>query len=178
MFSHRGTYSDDSAVKLEALGLAEEDGTVLLVGLGCLESGLVLVGVELVALGTGVESLETVLLEGVHEDGLGHLEARVEVCEVLVAAIELLLGYNGKGAIEVVNAVEQVSGETLESEIFGCANLALGLFLQVAVLGDLALPLVLQSIVSVLLSFLSSVSACAQRTVTSATSFFLASSSF
>lgn len=50
------------------------------------------VGVELIALGAGVESLETVLLECVHEDGLGHLEAGVEVQEVLVAAVKLLLG--------------------------------------------------------------------------------------
>lgn len=79
MLSHRCTYSDDSAVKLEALGLAEEDGTVLLVGLRCLECGLVLVGVELVTLSARIESLETVLLEGVQEDSLGHLETRVEV---------------------------------------------------------------------------------------------------
>jgi hypothetical protein len=140
---HGCTHSDDSAVELEALGLTEEDGAVLLVGLGCLESGLVHVGIELVTLGAGIESLEAVLLECVHKNGLGHPEARVEVREVLVAAVKLLLGYNRKGTVKVVNAVQQVSGETLEGKVLGCANLTLGLLLQVAVLGDLTLPLVL-----------------------------------
>jgi hypothetical protein len=140
---HRFTHSNDSAVKLETLGLAEEDGAILLVGLGCLESGLVHVGVELVTLGAGIESLEAVLLECVHEDGLGHLKSRVEVQEILVAAVKLLLGHHRKGTIEVVNAVQQVSGEALEGKVLGCANLTLGLLLQVAVLGDLTLPLVL-----------------------------------
>jgi hypothetical protein len=102
---HGFTHSNDSTIELEALGLAEEDGAVLLVGLGCLESGFMHVGVELVALGAGVESLEAVLLECVHEDGLGHLETRVEVQEVLVAAIKLLLGHYRKGTVEVVDAV-------------------------------------------------------------------------
>jgi hypothetical protein len=137
------THSDNSAVKLEAFGLAEEDGAVLLVGLGCLESGFVHVGVELVALGAGVESFEAVLLECVHEDGLGHLETRVEVQEVLVAAIKLLLGHHRESTVEVVDAVQQVSGEALKGKVFGCANLTLSLLLQVAVLGDLTLPLVL-----------------------------------
>lgn len=101
------------------------------------------VGIELVALSAGVESLEAVLLECVHEDGLGHLETRVKVQKVLVAAVKLLLGHDRKGTVKVVNAVEQVSGEALEGKVLGCADLALGLLLQVAVFGDLTLPLVL-----------------------------------
>jgi hypothetical protein len=157
------THSDDSAVELEALGLTEEDSTVLLVGLGCLESGLVHVGVELVTLSAWVESLEAVLLKCVHEDSLGHLETRVKVQKVLVATVELLLGHNRKGTIEVVNAVEQVSGEALEGKVLGRANLTLGLLLQVAVLGDLTLPFVLQLIVSALLFCFSIVSVCANE---------------
>jgi len=84
-----------------------------------------------------------VLLECVHEDGLGHLETRVKVQKVLVAAVKLLLGHDRKGTVEVVNAVEQVSGEALEGKVLGCADLALGLLLQVAVFGNLTLPLVL-----------------------------------
>lgn len=148
LFLNACTHSDDSAVQGEALGLTEEDGAIRLVGLGSLESGIVHVGVELVALSAGVKSLQTVLLECVHKDRLGHLETRVEVQEVLVAAVELLLGHDREGTVEIVDAVEQVSGEALESKVLGCANLALGLLLQVAVLCDLALPLVLYPIVS------------------------------
>ena len=121
------------------------------------------VGVELVALSAGIESLEAVLLECVHENGLGHLETLVKVRKVLVAAVKLLLGHNREGTVEVVNAVEQISGETLEGKVFGCADLTLGLLLQVAVLGDLTLPLVLQLIVSALLFFRSCVYVCANE---------------
>ena len=92
IFLNACTHSDDSAVQGEALGLAEEDGAVGLVGLRSLESCIVHVGIELIALGAGVESLEAVLLESVHENGLGHLETGVEVQEVLVATVKLLLG--------------------------------------------------------------------------------------
>lgn len=101
------------------------------------------IGVELVAFSAGVESLEAVLLKCVHQDGLGHLETRVEIRKVLVAAVKLLLGHYREGTVEVVDAVKQVPGETLEGKVLGCANLTLGLLLQVAVLGDLTLPLVL-----------------------------------
>ena len=121
------------------------------------------VGVELVTLGAGIESLESVLLKCVHEDRLGHLETRVKVRKVLVATVQLLLGHDRKGAVEVVNAVEQISREALEGKVLGCANLTLGLLLQVAVFGDLALPLVLQLIVSALLFYCSIVSLCANE---------------
>jgi hypothetical protein len=139
----RSTHSDHSAVEGEPLGLTEEDGTVCLVGLGCLESGLVLVGVELLALSARVESLESVLLECLHENRLGHLEARVQVQEVLVTAIKLLRRHDGQCAVEIVNAVEEVFGKSLQRKVLGCLNFAFCLLLQVAVLCNLALPLVL-----------------------------------
>lgn len=81
------TYSNHSLVEGEALGLDEEDGAVILVGLGCLEGCLVLVRVELLAI--GVKPLKTVLLQCLHEDRLGHLETRVEVGKILVASVKL-----------------------------------------------------------------------------------------
>lgn len=101
------------------------------------------VGVELVALLAGVESLETVLLQGSHENRLGHPESVVERLQLYVAAIELLLGNNGKSTIEVIDAVEQVFGESLQGKVLCCLHLSLGLLLEIAVLGDGALPLVL-----------------------------------
>lgn len=135
-----------SAVELEALLLNEEDSTVLLVRLRSHESSLLLVGVELLAL--GAETLEAVLLKGVHEDVLGHLETLVQVGEILdalrsVLGLELLLGNHSKSSVEVVNAVDEVLGELLDGEIFGGLDLTGGALLQVAEVGDGAQALVL-----------------------------------
>lgn len=135
-----------SAVELEALLLNEEDSTVLLVRLRSHESSLLLVGVELLAL--GAETLEAVLLKGVHEDVLGHLETLVQVGEILdalrsVLDLELLLGNHSKSSVEVVNAVDEVLGELLDGEIFGGFDLTGGALLQVAEVGDGAQALVL-----------------------------------
>lgn len=131
-----------AAVELEALGLDVEDGVVLLAGLGRHEGGLVLVGVELVAL--GLEALEAVPLERLHEDRLGHLDALVQGDEVRVAVgAELVGGDGGEGAVEVVDAVDEVLGELLDGEVAGALDLALGAVLEVAEVGDGAEALVL-----------------------------------
>ena len=132
-----------AAVKLESLALSVKDGAILLAGLRRHESRLVLVGVELLALDARVESLHAVLLEGLHEDGLGHLKAIVQVDEVLVARLQLLGGNVGKGAVKVVDAVHEVLGETLDGEVLRSLHLSLRLVLQVAEVGDAVLELVL-----------------------------------
>lgn len=102
-----------------------------------------LVRVELLAVDGGVEPLHAVLLECLHEDGLGHLKAIVQVDEVLVARLQLLGGNVGKGAVKVVDAVHEVLGETLDGEVLRSLHLALRLVLQVAEVGDAVLELVL-----------------------------------
>jgi hypothetical protein len=136
-----------SAVELEALLLDEEDSAVFLVGLGSHESSLLLVGVELLAL--GAEALEAVLLEGVHENILSHLEALIQVGEILkvlgsVLSIELLLGNHPKGAVEVVHAVDKVLCELLDCKVFRRLDLTGGSLLEVAEIGDGAQALVLE----------------------------------
>jgi hypothetical protein len=134
-------------IELEALLLNKEDGSVLLIRLGSHESSLLLVGVELLAL--RVKTLETVLLKGVHEDVLGHLKTFVQVGEILkvlrsVLGVELLLRNHSKGAVEVVDAVDKVLGELLNSEILGRLDLTGSALLKVAEVGDSAQALVLQ----------------------------------
>jgi hypothetical protein len=132
-----------AAVELETLGLSEEDGAVLLVGLRRHKGRLVLVGVELLALNGRVEPLHAVSLESLHEHSLGHCEAIVEVVEVLVARLELVGGNIGERAVEVVHAVHEILGETLNREVLRCLHFALGLVLEVAEVGDAVLELVL-----------------------------------
>lgn len=127
-----------------------EDGVVLLVRLRCHEGGLVLVGVELLAL--GLDALEAVLLERLHEDCLRHLNALVQVHEILVLARgELLGGHRGQGAVEVVHAVNEVLCEFLDGEVSGALDLALRAVLEVAEVGDGAKAFVLKIMGSALL---------------------------
>lgn len=108
------------------------------------ESSLVQVGVKLLRLAlhllAGVEPLQTVLLEGVHEDVLGHVETGNEVKQVLVGlgldGIKLVRGHGQQRAVEVVNALEEVLGEALDGEVAGAVHVTLGAFLQIAELGD------------------------------------------
>lgn len=135
------------AIKLEALLLNKEDSAVLLVRLGSHESSLLLVGVEFLAL--GVKTLEAVLLKGVHEDILGHLKTLVQVGEILqvlrsVLSVELILGNHSKGAVEVVDAVDEVLGELLDGEILSGLDLTSGALLKVTEVGNGAQALVLQ----------------------------------
>ena len=139
--------AEDAAVELEALLLDVEDGVVLLVGHGGHEGGLMLVGVE--DLTIGVDALETVLLEGLEEDVLGHLETLVQVDQVievlgLLLGLELLLGNDAQGAVEVVDALNEVLGELLDGEVLGLLDVAGGALLEVAEIGDGAKALVLQ----------------------------------
>ncbi|KAH6610174.1 hypothetical protein Trco_000194 [Trichoderma cornu-damae] len=131
--------SKNAAVELEALLLDEEDGVVFLVGLGGHEGGLVLVGVELGAL--GLQSLQAVLGKRLDEDALRHLEALVEVGEVLellalLLDLELVCGDGGQGAVQVVDTVDEVLGELLDGKVAGGFDLTCGAVLEVAELSN------------------------------------------
>lgn len=138
------TYSDDTAVQHESLALGVHDVAVLLaLSLGH-EGGLVEVGVELLGLallgrGAGVEALEAVLLQGVHQDVLSHLEAVDQVQQVLVGlgsrGAELVGRHGEQCAVEVVDALQQVHRETLDGKVAGAVHVALGALLEVEEVG-------------------------------------------
>lgn len=131
-----------AAVELEALLLDMEHAAILLIRLRRHKGRLVLVGVELLAV--GVHALETVLLESGHENVLRHLDTLVEGVEVLVVTIQLLGRDVCKGAVKVVNALDEVLGELLDGEVTGSLDLARGTVLQIAEVGDGAQALVLE----------------------------------
>lgn len=131
------TYPQDSAIVQEALRLRIEHRPILLVRLRCLESRLVNIGVEYLALDTGIDAFHAVAAQRLHQDLLRHLEAAVEIHQFLVVFRELLLRHVLQCTVEVVNAVEKVLGELLEGEVSCCVDFSLRLFLEVAVVGDL-----------------------------------------
>ena len=73
--------------------------------------------------------------ERVHEDLFGHFEPAVQGDELGVGGDEFVGGDGGEGAVEVVDAVEEVLGEALQGEVLGGFDFARGLRLQVAVVG-------------------------------------------
>jgi hypothetical protein len=135
----------DTAVEAEALLLRVENSVVLLVGHGGHKGGLVFVGVELVAV--RVEALEAVLLERLHQHILRHLDAVEQVEKVRVGSLGAVLalagglgprglGDHGQGAVQVVDAVDEVLGKAGNGKVAYRLDLALCAFLQVAEVGD------------------------------------------
>lgn len=105
-----------------------------------------LVGVELDAI--RLQSLQAVLGKCLDEDALGHLEALVQVGElleilVLVLGLELVCGDGRQGAVEVVDAVDEVLGELLDGKVAGGLDLTCRAVLEVAEVGDGAKAFVL-----------------------------------
>jgi hypothetical protein len=145
------TYPQNAAVKAEALALNVHNITVLVVGGGSHESSLVQVGIELLGLAIdelgGIEALKAVLLEGVEENALGHVETLDKLVQSLVflslGSGELLLRHGQQCTIKVVNAVKEILGETLDSELAGSVHITLVALDLVAGVGDCAKVLVL-----------------------------------
>ena len=146
------TYPENPSIQAEALALSIHHITVLHLGLGSHEGGLVQVGVKLLGLvldlGAGIEALQTVLLQGVHEDVLSHLQTSDEVVQgsVLVSpgSTDLVRGHGQQRAVKVVNALQKVLGEALDGEVTGTVHVALGALLQVTEVGNGAEVFVLQ----------------------------------
>jgi hypothetical protein len=125
--------------------------TVLVIGGGGHERGLVQVGIELLGLAFdqlgGIEALKAVLLEGVEENALGHVKTFDELVESLVVfslgSGELFLGHGQQSAVKVVNAVKEILGEALDGEFAGAIHVTLVAFNLVAGFRDCAKVLVL-----------------------------------
>jgi hypothetical protein len=115
-----------------------EANAIFLVRLRRLEHGLMDIRVELLARITGVEALEPMLLQRANQDAVCHFDAVVQGDEVYVSVLllKLLSGHGAKGAIEVVDGFDEVTGEALDGEVLCGLGLAFCALLEVAEVGD------------------------------------------
>lgn len=137
-----------AAVELPSLALGVHNGVILLSWAWCHEHGLVLVGVKLIEQ-FWIDSLQSMLLQRGHEDTLSHLQALIQVDEILNVLLVLLLGEllvwdHAERAVEIVHGFDEVLGEFLECEVLCGLDFALGALLEVAEVGDGAHILVLE----------------------------------
>lgn len=105
------THPEHATVQDESLGLRINDVAVFqALSLGH-KGGFMAVGVELLPLPIlgelrRIESLQTVLLQGVHDNSLSHLEAMVEVVKILIGFGlfgDLIRRHRAKSPVKVVN---------------------------------------------------------------------------
>lgn len=96
------------------------------------------------------------LLQRLHHDPLRHLQPIVKVLQILDLVAEFrvrdgeFLGRDGEqGAVEVVDAVDEVFGEAGDGEVAGGADVAFGPLLEVAEVGDGAEVFVLRVLTAV-----------------------------
>lgn len=136
--------SQNSVVEGETSLLDKEDGAGLLVGLGGLEDSLMHVGVK--DLADRLELLHAVLAQSLLEDVLGHLDAVVEVHDLLVvlSVVSDLLGDNAQSSVKVVDGVEQVLGELGQRKVVGLLDFPLGGLLQMSEVRDGSLVVLLE----------------------------------
>lgn len=86
------------------------------------------------------------LFQRLHQYRIRHLQAFVKIHQLLVAiGASNFLGRDGvERAVEVVDALDEVRGETGDGEGFGGVDVAFGALLEVAEVGDGAEVFVLE----------------------------------
>lgn len=138
------THPNCPAIQGEASLLDVEDGVRLLIRHGSLEGSLMKVGVK--RLSERVDLLQSVLLHGVQQNILRHLQTIVQIHELLVlrGVVARLLRDGLQGPVQVVDRVHQVLCEFLDGVVAGLALVTLGTLLEVAVFGDSALEFILE----------------------------------
>jgi hypothetical protein len=125
------------SVKHKPLLLRVEANAIFLIRLGRLEHGLMDIGVEFLARIAGIEALKSMLLQRANQDAVRHFDAVVQGDEVCVAVcLEFLGGHGAEGAVEVVDGLNEVAGETLDGEVLCSLSFAFCALLQVAEVGD------------------------------------------
>lgn len=124
------------SIQLEALLLGMEAASIFLIRLGRLEDRLMHIRVEFLSRLAGVESLESMLLQRVDQDAVCHLDSIMQCDEVAVIGLELFGSDGAEGAIQIVDRLDEVSREALDSKIFCGLGFALCAFLEVAEVGD------------------------------------------
>lgn len=127
-------------IELEALALSVHDITIFhTLGLGH-ECGFMHIGVELLRLSilsrlAGVESFQSMLLQGIHQDMLGHLQAGYKIHEFLILVglgrVDLLIWHGQESPIKVVNTLQEVDGKSLDSKVTGIFHITFRAFLEV-----------------------------------------------
>lgn len=133
-------------IQHKPLLLRMKHNAIFLVRLRRHKHRLMLIRIELLEPLRRVHALESVLLERRHQYRFRHLEAVVQGYEVVVVggvvggggggALQFFGRHGGQGAVEVVDAVNEVFGEALQGEVFGGLDFAFCAFLQVAEVGD------------------------------------------
>lgn len=123
--------------------------TRLLIGHRYLEHGFMSVGVEHLA--NRVDLLQSMLLQRAQQNALYHLQPIVEIHELLLVlgVSSALFGNSREGTVEVVDAVNKVFGELLNSVVLGSLLVTLGAVLEVTEVGDGAGEFILVPIESV-----------------------------
>ena len=113
-------------------------GPILLIRLRRQERRLVNIRVELLLHWIG--PLQAMFIQRLHEYRVGHFQAVVEGLEILihVRRSELLRRDGGEGAVEIVDAVDEVLCEALERKVLGGLDFTPRAFLEVAEVGDAA----------------------------------------
>lgn len=107
------------------------------------------VGVEHLA--NRVDLLQSMLLQRAQQNALYHLQPIVEIHELLLVlgVSSALFGNSREGTVEVVDAVNKVFGELLNSVVLGSLLVTLGAVLEVTEVGDGAGEFILVPIESV-----------------------------
>lgn len=133
-------YPEYPPIELEALALSVHDITIFhTLGLGH-ECGFMHIGVELLRLSilsrlAGVESFQSMLLQGIHQDMLGHLQAGYKIHEFLILVglgrVDLLIWHGQESPIKVVNTLQEVDGKSLDSKVTGIFHITFRAFLEV-----------------------------------------------
>jgi hypothetical protein len=127
-----------SSIQQKSLLLRVEANAIFLVRLGRLEHRLMHIRVELLARIAGVEALQPMLLQRANQNAIRHFDAVVQGDEVCVAVLflEFLSGHSAKGAIEVVDGFDEVTGKALDGKVLCSLGFAFCALLQVAEVGD------------------------------------------
>jgi hypothetical protein len=112
-----------------------EASPILLIRLWRLEHGLMHIGVKLFRRLTWVESLQTMLLECVNENAVGHLDTVMQRNKLGVVAFELFGGDGAQRAVKVIDRLDEIAGEALDGEVFCGVDFAFCAVLQVAEVG-------------------------------------------
>jgi hypothetical protein len=110
-------------------------GAILLIRHRGLEHSLVQIRIELLILYGGVNPLQPVLLQRLHQNGFRHFEPIVQHYEVRVCVGQGGGGDGGEGAVKVVDRLDEVAGEALEGEVFRGRYFTFCAVLEVAEVG-------------------------------------------
>lgn len=113
-------YPQYSSIQYKPLLLRHEDLSILFTFHLGLKRRFMEPGIKHSLLLNGIESLHTMLLQRLHQDGLRHLQSFVETLEFRSSAIlpgQRLRGHRRQCTIQVINALDQICGEARDRKL-------------------------------------------------------------